>query len=86
MITCKFYHNSNNTKSCRATYFDEHCQSELFTANASSTANSVDLTVTMYPFIEPERFCYVIAASNGTMEANISGFIVYQTGINFKLY
>ena len=82
MITCEFNHtvNSNGTKSCNATYFDEHCQNKLFTVNASNTGNSVNLDL-HHLFIEHKRYCYAIAANNGTMEVHINGFITYKTGI-----
>ena len=80
MITCEFYHNSNSTKSCSATFFDECCQSTLFTVGASNPGNSVDLYL---PMEHLEGYCYVIAANNGIMEVNVNGFIIYQTGINY---
>ena len=84
MISCEFLPpfriQYNSKRSCNVTYFDESCQTEILAINANvSTANYINLSYHDLPN-NHSRYCYIIAASNGTLRININGNFTPEPG------
>ena len=84
-ISCEFVnqHGSDGMRTCSVTYFDEYCQEELLIMSGVTDSDHINLyygdLLNMHT-----TYCYVIAASNGTLKVNISGTYLQQPG-NYKI-